>query len=177
MNQHHCPNFPHLSNKNTRTTGSLDLSLSFLAEELGLDDDGHVRKSSVSQNLVESSLGHINNGSLSVRSRSSLSTNILRHECPKLGQVECRFVSDVVLQMEPSHSDLSEITRMVLIEQNTVMMLTSSVTTSTRMLSVFTCCCCFNVSSHHLNNRRRKSELETSNRLRDRSKTKPFVRE
>ena len=65
MNQHHCPNFPYLSNKNTRTTGSLDLSLSFLAEELGLDDNGDGGKRSVSEHLVESRLGDVDHRSLS----------------------------------------------------------------------------------------------------------------
>ena len=128
-----------LSNKNACTSSGLNLSLGLLAEELSLDDHGNARETSVSQNLEVSSLGYINHGSLSVRSSSSLSTNILRHKCPKLGDVDGRLVSDIVLQVEPTHTDLSEISRMVLVKQDTVMVLTSSITTSTRMLSVFSC--------------------------------------
>ena len=40
--------------------------------------------------------------------------------------------------VEISHTNFSEVTRMVLVEQNSVMVLTSSITSTTGMLSVFT---------------------------------------
>jgi hypothetical protein len=45
----------------------------------------------------------------------------------------------VVGLVEVAHTDLTEVTRMVLVHVDTVMVLTTSKTTTTRMLSVLTC--------------------------------------
>ena len=44
----------------------------------------------------------------------------------------------VLLLMEVTHTDLSEVTRVILIEEDSVMVLSTSVTTSTRVLPVLT---------------------------------------
>ena len=126
-----------LGDENARTSGSFDLLLGLFAEELGLDDNRDGRKRPVSENLVKSSLGHVNDGSFSaVLSSLCLLSDVLGDESPQFGKVESRSERDITLEMKVSHTDLSEVTRMVLIEQNTMMMLSSRVSSSTWMLSV-----------------------------------------
>jgi hypothetical protein len=65
-----------------------------------------------------------------------LFTNTFTSKSPDLVKVDNGTPVDVVLQVELTHTDLTEVTRMVLIHVNTVVMLTTSKTTTTRMLSV-----------------------------------------
>jgi hypothetical protein len=65
-----------------------------------------------------------------------LLTNTFTSKSPDLVEVNDGTPVDVVLQVELTHTDLTKVTRMVLIHVNTVMMLTTSKTTTTRMLSV-----------------------------------------
>ena len=44
----------------------------------------------------------------------------------------------VLLLMEVTHTDLSEVTRVILVEHDSVVMLSTSVTATTRVLSVLT---------------------------------------
>lgn len=67
-----------------------------------------------------------------------LLTNTFTSESPDLIKVDNGTPVDVVLQVELTHTDLTKVTRMVLIHVNTVVMLTTSKTTTTRMLSVLT---------------------------------------
>jgi hypothetical protein len=65
-----------------------------------------------------------------------LLTNTFTGKSPDLVKVDNRTPVDVVFQVELTHTDLTEVTRMVLIHVDTVMMLTTSKTTTTRMFSV-----------------------------------------
>ena len=65
-----------------------------------------------------------------------LLTNTFPSKSPDLVKVDNRTPVDVVLQVELTHTDLTKVTRMVLIHVDTVMVLTTSKTTTTRMLSV-----------------------------------------
>jgi hypothetical protein len=65
-----------------------------------------------------------------------LFTNTFTSKSPDLVKVDDRAPVDVVLQVELTHTDLTKVTRMVLIHVDTVMVLTTSKTTTTRMLSV-----------------------------------------
>jgi hypothetical protein len=76
----------------------------------------------------------INNGNL--LGVLVLFTNTFTSKSPDLVKVDDGTPVDVVLQVELTHTDLTKVTRMVLIHVNTVMMLTTSKTTTTRMLSV-----------------------------------------
>jgi hypothetical protein len=76
----------------------------------------------------------INNGNL--LGVLVLFTNTFTSKSPDLVKVDNGTPVDVVLQVELTHTDLTEVTRMVLIHVNTVVMLTTSKTTTTRMLSV-----------------------------------------
>jgi hypothetical protein len=65
-----------------------------------------------------------------------LLTNTFTSKSPELVNVDNRTPVGVVLQVEVTHTDLTKVTRMVLIHVDTVMVLTTSKTTTTRMLSV-----------------------------------------
>lgn len=60
----------------------------------------------------------------------------LRHETPKLVHIDDRAMELVHGLVKVPHTDLAEVTRMVLVEQDTVMVHTSGVTTTSRMLAV-----------------------------------------
>lgn len=80
-------------------------------------------------------LGNINDGSFSSTSLSLL-VYFLRNHTPESVNVNGRAEIESSLKVESSHTDLTEVTRMVLIHKNTVMVLTSSITTTSWMLSV-----------------------------------------
>jgi len=54
----------------------------------------------------------------------------------KLVDVDGRCEGSVLQHMKVSHTDLTEVTRVVFIEEGTVVMLSSSITTTTGMLAV-----------------------------------------
>jgi hypothetical protein len=60
----------------------------------------------------------------------------LREERPKLLDVDGFTVVSVSTKVETSHTNLAEVTRVVLVKVDSVVMLTTSFTTSTGMLSV-----------------------------------------
>jgi hypothetical protein len=65
-----------------------------------------------------------------------LLTDTFTGKSPELVNVDNRTPVGVVLQVEVTHTNLTKVTRMVLIHVDTVMVLTTSKTTTTRMLSV-----------------------------------------
>ena len=65
-----------------------------------------------------------------------LFTNTFTSQRPDLVKVDNRAPVLVALQVEVTHTDLTKVTRMVLVHVDTVMVLTTSKTTTTRMLSV-----------------------------------------
>lgn len=123
----------HLSSEDAGTTSGLDLLSGRLGEKLGLDDDGDVGKRSSSEDLEETVLGNINDGSLLL---SLEVLNVESRESPETVEVDDGAVVLGILVMEVAHTDLSEVTRMVLIEQDTVVVLASGVTTTSGMLTV-----------------------------------------
>lgn len=123
----------HLSSENAGTTGGLDLLGGRLGEKLGLDDDGDGGERSSSEDLEVAVLGNINDGSLLLTLEV---LNVESREGPETVEVDDGAMVLGILVMEVAHTDLSEVTRMVLIEQDTVMMLTSGVTTTSGMLTV-----------------------------------------
>lgn len=63
-------------------------------------------------------------------------SSLLRDERPDLVDIDGGGEVAVLSQVEVSHTNLSEISRMVLIHVDSVMVLTTSLTSSTRMLAV-----------------------------------------
>ena len=65
-----------------------------------------------------------------------LFTNTFTSKSPDFVKVDDRTPERVLLQVEVTHTDLTKVTRVVLVHVGTVMVLTTSKTTTTRMLSV-----------------------------------------
>ena len=82
-------------------------------------------------------LGNINNRHFVVlASVCILGAGGIGDEGPDTIEVDDRAVELLVGLVEVSHTDLTEVTRVVLVEKNSVVMLTTGITTTTRVLSV-----------------------------------------
>lgn len=128
-----------LSNQLNNTTDSSDLLFSQLGNESGLDNDGNVWQLTLTQDLaVTVSQGVDDWGS---RSRSRLEVIVsllLLNQGPQLLQVDLWLPEVVSLLVEVSHTDLTEVTRVVLVQVGSVVVLTTGLTTTTGVLSVLT---------------------------------------
>lgn len=83
------------------------------------------------------SLGDINDGDLVFRgSGSVLGASNIRHESPDLVEVQSRAMELVRSLVEVAHTNLSEVSGMVLVEVGSVVMLTTGVTATTGVLAV-----------------------------------------
>jgi hypothetical protein len=116
------------------TTDSLDLFLSAAGNKLGANNDRLLRETTLGKNLVVAMLKSINNSNL--LGVLVLVANIFTNKSPDLVKVDNGTMELVLGLVEVSHTDLTKVTRMVLVHVNTVMMLTTSKTATTRMLSV-----------------------------------------
>ena len=109
-----------LSSENASTSSSLDLLLSLritslfhthnAAHELGLHDNRSVNVTSA-QKLEHSVLSQINHRGLRGVLRSLL-LHLLGNQTPHLIQIHRRAIVRLAVQMEVSHTDLSEVSRM-----------------------------------------------------------------
>lgn len=118
------------------TTGLLDLLLSELGERSSANNDGLLGKVTLTKDLEDTSLDAVNDGDL-LGGLVGLSS-LLSDEGPDLLNVDSGGVVLVLSEMEVSHTNLSEVTRVVLVEVDSVVVLTTGLTSSTRVLSVFT---------------------------------------
>ena len=115
----------------------LNLLLSQLGNELSSDNNRLLWKVTLTQNLEVSKLSDVNDRSLG-RVLGSRKSRGFTQQGPQLVQVDNRHVVVVLLLMEVTHTDLSEVTRVILVEHDSVVMLSTSVTATTRVLSVLT---------------------------------------
>jgi len=113
----------------------LDLLLGELGDELGPDDDRLLWQVSLAQHLEVSKLGDVNDGRLA-GSLGGGEPGLLSQKSPQLVQVDDRAVVVVLLLVEVAHTDLSEVSRVVLVEHDPVVVLSSGVTASTGVLPV-----------------------------------------
>lgn len=128
-----------LGNQLNDTTSSLDLLLSQLRNQSSLNDDWDVRNSTLTQDLtVTGSQGVDNRSSSRVRRLQVLVSLLLWDQSPELVKVEDRSPELVLLLVEVPHTDLTEVTRVVLIHVDSVVVLTTGLTSTTRVLSVLT---------------------------------------
>lgn len=86
--------------------------------------------------VVTYQLSNINDGGKSVGISLALLVNTLGHHTPQAINVDGGAVGHAALKMEVAHADLTEVTRVVLIHEDSVVVLTTSVTTTTRMAPV-----------------------------------------
>ena len=152
--------FNSLSSEDAGTSSSLDLLLSNAADELGLHHNRSVDAASAEE-LEHAVLREVDHGSLGgVLLRLLLS--LLRKNTPQLVQVHRGAVVEVALQVEVSHTDLTEVTGVArrvtlqlvkplqLIEQDAHMVLTTGLTTTRRMATMLT----YTVTRSRLNTHR-----------------------
>ena len=124
-----------LSNQLDSTADSLDLLLSSAGDIASLDNDGLLGETTLGKDLAVTSAEGVNDGNdLSVL--GSVLAGLLGDEGPESVQVDDGAVLAVAGQVEAAHTDLTEVTGMVLVHVDTVMVLTTSKTTSSGMLAV-----------------------------------------
>lgn len=126
-----------LSNQLNDTTSSSDLLLSQLRNESGLDNDWNVWQLTLTQDLTVAvgqgvdDWGRGSGGRLEV-----FLSLLLLNQRPQLLQVELWLPEVVSLLVEVSHTNLTEVTWMVLVQVGSVVVLTTGHTTTTWILSV-----------------------------------------
>jgi len=130
------PQRSHLGDENADTTNSLDLLLGLAREESGLDDDRDVRKGSLSEDLKETGLDAVDHRGLVTFLLLVEVVGGRGQERPELLDVDLRAHVGVLSPAEMTHTDLTEATRMVLIDVDSVVVLHTGVTVTTRVLSV-----------------------------------------
>ncbi|GMS98588.1 hypothetical protein PENTCL1PPCAC_20763, partial [Pristionchus entomophagus] len=126
-----------LCNQETSSSGRLDLLFSQMAEELGLDDNGLLGKESLAENLQISIGDAVDNGSL-VGDLLVLRAVVIRDERPDLVDVDRGAMLAISTEMVVPHTNLQNISRMVLVEVDSVVVLTSSITATSGVLAVLT---------------------------------------
>ena len=124
---------PELAN----ATGSLDLALSLFGEVASSDDDGLRGHDALTEDLEVTGLNNIDDGGL-ISAINEGSLELLGDEGPQLLNVHSLAVISVSAEVEVPHTDLTEITGVVLVEVDSVVMLTTGLTATSRMLSVLT---------------------------------------
>jgi len=117
-------------------TGGLDLLFGLFAEESGFYDDWLVWHLAFSEHFVDVVRGAVDDWRFGFL--GELLSDFFAYEAPEVIDVDGWAEVLVLLQVEVSHTDFTEVTWMVLVEVDSVMMLTTSQTSSTWMLSVFT---------------------------------------
>jgi len=124
-----------LSNQLDSTADSLDLLLSSAGDIASLDNDGLLGETTLGKDLAVTSAEGVNDGNdLSVL--GSVLAGLLGDEGPEGVQVDNGAVLAVAGQVEATHTNLTEVTGMVLVHVNAVMVLTTGKTTSSGMLAV-----------------------------------------
>eukprot|EP00968_Pinguiococcus_pyrenoidosus_P020189 scaffold2319_cov248-Pinguiococcus_pyrenoidosus.AAC.9 len=124
-----------LRSQQTRPSHSLDFLLRILREELCLHDDRHLREPALSKHFEQTQLGQIQDWRLVLLLLRGLQ-RALGEEGPQLVDVHRGAVLPVAQHVVLSHTDLSEVARVILVHQRTVVVLTTGVTTATRVTSV-----------------------------------------
>merc|ERR1712168_1068780 len=122
----------------TSTTSFFDLLFSRSSEVSCFHDHWLFWKETFTKNLVVTCLYTIDNRSRTFRFLRIVSTCLFTDQGPEFVKVDGWTVVFVHRLMVVQHTDFSEVTGMVFVEQGTVMMLTTSLTTSTGMFTMFT---------------------------------------
>merc|ERR1712212_625020 len=123
---------------NTSTTSFFDLLLSRSREVSCFHDHWLFRKETFTKNFVETCLYTIDDRSRTFRFLGIVSACLFADQGPQFIKVHCWTVVFVHCLVIMEHTNFSKVTRMVFVEQGTVMMLTTSFTTSTGMFTMFT---------------------------------------
>lgn len=126
----------HLSDELNNTAGLLDLALGVLADVAGADDDRDLRETTLSEDLAVAEREEVEDWSGVGGLVGEVLLALLDwDERPELVEVDDRLPELVLELVEVSHTDLSEVTGMVLVQVGAVVVLTTSHTATTGMLS------------------------------------------
>merc|ERR1712212_870377 len=117
----------------TSTASFFDLLLSRSSEVPCFHDHWLFRKETFTKNFVVTCLNTIDNRSRTFRLLRIISTCLLADQGPEFVKVDRWTVIFVYRLVVVQHTDFTEVTGMVFIEQGSVMMLTTGFTTSTGM--------------------------------------------
>lgn len=117
------------------TAGLLDLLLGNPGELLGTDNNGDVGEPALSEDLVDAVAEGINDEGLTLL-LGSLLPGLGGHEGPDLVEVHGGGVELLLGLVEVAHTDLSEVTGVVLVEVDALVVLTTSVTATGGVLPV-----------------------------------------
>merc|ERR1712212_681961 len=123
---------------NTSTTSFFDLLLSRSSEVPCFHNHWLFWQETFTKNFVVTCLYTIDNRSRTFGLLRIISACLFADQGPKFVKVDRWTVIFVHRLVVVQHTDLSEVTGMVFVEQGSVMMLTTSLTTSTGMFSMFT---------------------------------------
>lgn len=125
----------HLRNQLDNATNLLDLLLSQSRDPAGLDNDRDLRETTLAENLAVASSESVNNRDLRRLSVHALA-HVSRDKSPELVEVDDRLVQRVAQQVVVTHTNLTEVTRVVPVEVGAVVVETTSKTTTTGVLAV-----------------------------------------
>lgn len=126
-----------LCNELDNTTGLGDLALGVLGEVAGADDEWDGWDATLAEDFAVSEWEEVEDwGSVGLAASESLLALLLWDERPELVEVDDWLPESVLHLVEVSHTDFTEVTRVVLVHVGTVVVLTTSKTTTTGMLSV-----------------------------------------
>jgi hypothetical protein len=123
-----------LSGQQDGASGSLDLLLGDLGDELGLDDDGPGRQHPLAEHLEVAELRHVDERGLVRAGR--LRGLAGGHHRPEPLHVDRRAVELVAEPVEVAHAHLAEVARVVLIEEDAVVVHAAGVAAASRVLPV-----------------------------------------
>ena len=123
-----------LAGEDACAAGLLNLLFSELGKELCLDDDRDVDLS-VSEKLEVTEVNKVDDGGLAASVLGGL-VDTLAGGVEDLVNVDGGAEAAVLQDVELAHTDLTEVTRMVLVHEDSVVVLTTGVTATTGMLAV-----------------------------------------
>jgi len=128
--------FKDLCGQDAGTTSLLDLLLRLLGEKLSLHSNGLLGQLALAEALEDAELSQVDEGSSAISLLGVLLALLEANHRPELVHVDGGHVVRVLLVVEITHTHLTEITRVILVESNSVHVLTTSVTATGRMLTV-----------------------------------------
>ena len=126
----------YLCSQDADTASILDFLLSIAREEFGLDGDGLLGQLALAQALEDAKLSQVNERRSTVGLLGKLLALLKANHAPELVDVDSGHVVWVLLVVEIAHTHLTEVTRVVLVEGNSVHVLATSVTATGSVLAV-----------------------------------------
>ena len=118
------------------TASLLDLLLGLCREVPGADDDRDLGEATLAENLGVAEVEEVEDGSLVALLGEVLVALLSGDERPELVEVDDGLPEVVLLLVEVAHTNLSEVTRVVLVNVGPVVVLTTGHTTTTGVLAV-----------------------------------------